>query len=141
MKAASSIIISDIITPIRFGLKAFSSDKTRTVSPEIVTFNCLVENNSETTTFKWYQNGTVITGATTAALNWTAPATSGIYTIKCEVTSNYKTITSSEIEITVAPQGEVAPKINSFSIPGTEPYSNCRFNKCRSYDNPFNGNL
>lgn len=107
--------------PLR--IKAFSSDKTRAVSLEVVTFNCLIENNSETTTFKWYQNGTVITGATTAALNWTAPATSGIYTIKCEVTSNYKTITSSEIEITVAPQGEVAPKINSLSISGTEPYS------------------
>jgi PKD repeat protein len=65
----------------------------------------------------------VISGATSATLSWTAPVQSGIYAIKCEVTSNNKTLTSNEIQITVAPEGEVAPQISSLTLSGNEPYA------------------
>jgi len=98
-------------------IKAFTSDITRTVSPGVVNFNCTVENNVGPTTYKWYQNGSLISGATLSTLSWTAPTISGIYNFRCEVTSNYKTVISPDIAITVAPEGEVMPKINQLTIP------------------------
>jgi len=106
--------------PLR--IKSFSSDKSRVVNPEIVTFNCLIENNTGSTTYKWYQNGVEISGTTNGTFYWTAPLISGIYKIKCEVTSNYSKVISNEIEIIVAPPGEIAPKINGWSFSGNEPY-------------------
>lgn len=106
--------------PLR--IKAFTSDITRTVTPGIVNFNCMIENNTGTATFKWYQNGTLISGATNSTLSWPAPSVSGMYTLRCEVTADYKTVVSQDIVITVAPEGEVAPQINQLSLSGTMPY-------------------
>lgn len=107
--------------PLR--IKAFTSDVTRTVSPGIVTFNCMVENNTGTATFKWYQNEVLISGANRSTLNWTAPVTSGTYTIRCEVSADYKTVQSPVINIIVAPEGEVPPEINNLTLSGTAPYA------------------
>lgn len=106
--------------PLR--IKAFTSDVTSIVSHGVVAFNCLVENNIGTTTFKWYQNGVLISGANNSTLSWKAPVASGTYTIRCEVSANYKTVSSTEIKIFVAPEGEVAPQINNLSFSGTNPY-------------------
>ncbi|MDD3079748.1 MAG: T9SS type A sorting domain-containing protein [Paludibacter sp.] len=107
-------------SPLR--IKAFTSDTTRAVSPNVITFKCLTENNQGTTTYNWYQNETLISTTTLDSLKWTAPSTSGVYTFKCKVTNNNKTVTSNEINITVAPEGEIVPIINSFSVSGTDPY-------------------
>jgi PKD repeat protein len=104
-------------------IKAFTSDVTRTVSPGIVSFNCMVENNIGTTTFKWYQNEALISGANNSTLNWAAPSTSGTYAIRCEVSADYKTVQSPVINIIVAPEGEIPPEINILSLSGTAPYA------------------
>ena len=106
--------------PLR--IKAFTSDITRTVTPGIVTFNCMVENNVGTTTYRWFQNETLIGGANSSILNWTAPATSGTYAIRCEVTANFRTARSHAINIIVAPTGEVPPQITHFTLSGISPF-------------------
>lgn len=107
--------------PLR--IKSFSSNLTRTVAPGLVTFNCMVENNTGSTTFKWYQNGSLLSTTTNSVLNWQTPTESGIYTFRCEVTANYKTVVSQDISITVAPEGEVAPVINNLALSGKSPFS------------------
>ena len=106
--------------PLR--IKAFTSDVNRIVAPGSVIFNCLVENAAGPVTFTWYQNDVLISGATGSSLSWTAPATSGTYSIRCEVTSNFKTVKSLALRILVAPEGEVPPQIAILSFSGSSPY-------------------
>jgi len=105
--------------PLR--IKAFTSDTTRVVNPDVVTFKCLAENNSGTTIYKWFKDETLISSTTEDSLKWEAPVESGVYSFKCEVTCNNKTVTSSYINITVAPEGEVAPSIINLTVSGEDP--------------------
>lgn len=106
--------------PLR--IKAFTSDLTRVASPGKVNFHCIIENNPEPARFKWFANEVELTGITGEMLQWEAPAASGLYTIRCEVTSAYTTLRSSEIDILVAPAGEVLPEIMKFTLSGKSPY-------------------
>lgn len=105
--------------PLR--IKAFTSDLTRVAPPGKVVLNCMVENTTETARYKWFVNGAASENYSGPTIRWDAPSAPGRYTIKCEVRSGYTTITSPEIEILVAPEGEVIPEINSLTLSGDSP--------------------
>lgn len=104
-----------------FRIKSFHADKTSVTSGEVVTFNTLTQNGTSVS-YKWYANNSVISGQTTSSLNWTAPASAGIYTIKCEATSGSETVSTENVSITVAEAGTVAPNIEEINFNGQSPF-------------------
>lgn len=106
--------------PLR--IKAFTSDITRVASAGKVRFTCLGGNITETARYRWFVNDSEATDVSGPEIEWIAPATPGRYRIKCELGSGYSTVMSPEIEILVAPAGEVIPEIENLSIGGTSPY-------------------
>lgn len=104
------------VNPLR--IKAFTSDVTRAVSPQDVTFYCLAENTVGPTVYKWFINGAHVSGAGGATLVWKVPSVSGVYRVRCEVTANYRTVVSEEIAVAVAPEGEVVPQIHGLTVAG-----------------------
>lgn len=104
-----------------FRIKSFSADKSQVMTADVVNFNCLVENNSGSVSYKWFANGVQIDGASAANLAWTVPNESGVYKIICQATNESEIVTSREVDIKVAGDELLQPIINGISLERESP--------------------
>jgi len=101
-------------------IKAFSASDTLAQKSNSLNLYCLTENTlTANPSFQWYQNNVQLTTTNTGTYSWQAPATAGIYLLKCKVSENGDTVTSPTISIRVVDQLIIPPIISdiSFSIP------------------------
>ena len=103
-------------------IKAFSvSDTLVQISNSINVF-CLPENNTANTSFQWFQNNVLVATTTSGTYSWKAPATAGVYQLKCKVSENADTVSSAAISIKVVDKLIVAPVIADIIFSTTMPF-------------------
>ncbi|MFA5045785.1 MAG: hypothetical protein WC542_07635, partial [Paludibacter sp.] len=86
-------------------IKAFSASDTLVQKSNSLSLYCLTENAlTSNPSFQWFQNDELLTTTNTGNFSWQAPATAGVYLLKCKVSENGDTVTSAPIAVTVVDQ-------------------------------------
>lgn len=106
--------------PLR--IKAFTSNTSLIEVNKPVFVHCLIENQIGAVNYQWFQDGICIAATSEPSYLWTAPSQAGNYHLRCEVADEMHAVLSSELTITVAPEGEVPPVINNMNLSGSNPY-------------------
>jgi len=104
-------------------IKAFSVSDTIVEKLKSVTLYCLPENNlMPNPSFEWFQNGLKVGTTNTGTFSWNAPATPGIYQLKCKISENNDTVTSFSVSVKVFDQLTVSPVITAILFSERMPF-------------------
>jgi len=104
-------------------IKAFSVSDTLVQKSNSIDVYCLTENAvTVNPSFQWFQNNVLLTTTNAGSYAWQAPATAGIYQLKCKVSENGDTVTSPVISVRVVDQLIVDPVISDITFSGSMPF-------------------
>ncbi len=105
-------------------IKAFSASDTLVQKSNSLSLYCLTENaGTSNPSFQWFQNDELISTTDTGSLIWQAPATTGIYLLKCKVSENGDTVTSFPVRVTVVDQLIISPVISDITFSASMPFN------------------